>query len=451
MKIVIAGLGTGGLFCAIAARKANQNSEIVIIDRKDFDVFHSCGIPYLIEGRIEVSDSLKEKLPEINATKMLNHEILAIFPSMKKILVKDIKTGKKSELYYDKLIVSIGTEGKIPKINGLKQLLGKGAFKIDSYKDAVLITDWIKKAKKSGKKKLHAIIIGAGVIGIETAYALRKKGVAVSITEILPNIFNGILDKDMSSIVKEFLEKAGIDIFLETEIKEVIGKEKVKGAIISGANHECDLIIIAAGRQINSELFTKAGISFGTSGVIINEMMQTCHRDIYAVGDIIDGKSFIDMRKIKMQLASAAYKQGLVAGINASGGKRIYKGGLGSFVTKIGDLEVAATGFTSSAAGENIVVGKAVGTTNPAWCGNNPKELTVKIIVDRRTQRIVGGQAVGYDGCAHRIDIISTAIKGKLTIYDLSETEMCYCPAVSNVYDVLMQAADNAIRKIERD
>jgi NADH oxidase (H2O2-forming) len=450
MKIVIAGLGTGGLFSAIAARKENKNAEIVIIDKKDFEILHSCGIPYLIEGKIKAPDSLKEKMPDINAQKILKHEIIGLVPSQKKVLVKDITNGKKSEVYYDKLILSVGTDARIPDINGIKEHLGKSAFKIDSYEDAVKLADKINKAKKTGKKKLKAIVIGAGAIGIESAYAMRKKGIDVTIVEMLSTILPGILDNDMSATVKEYLENAGIRILLDSGISELYNKDKLKGAIITGSKHECDIIVIAAGRKTNSELFIKAGISFGANGIIVNDLMQTCHKDIYAIGDIIGIKSLIDGRNSRMQLATAAYKQGFVAGTNAAGGKKVYKGGLCSFITRIGGLEIAATGFNAHTAGEQIVIGKATGTTKPEWCGNSRNEITVKIIVDRKTQRIVGGQAIGYEGCAHRIDIINAAIKGKLTVYDLSETEMCYCPAVSDVYDVLMQAADNAIRKIER-
>jgi NADH oxidase (H2O2-forming) len=390
-------------------------------------------------------------MPDLNAQKMLKHEIYEILPIQKKILVKNITTGKKIEVNYDKLIVSTGTEARIQNIKGLKEHLGKNAFKIDSYEEAVKLAEKINQVKKNSGKKLKAIVIGAGSIGIESAYALLKNSFDVTIIELMSNILPGILDYDISAILKEYLEMKGIKILFETEISELYNKnKKLKGVIISGVKQECDIVIIATGRKVNSELFTKARISFGADGVIVNEMMQTCHKDIYAIGDIIGIRSLIDERNMKMQLATAAYKQGIIAGINAAGGKRTYKGALSSFVTKIGELEIAATGFNAHAAGENIVIGKATGTTKPEWCGTNSKEITVKIIIDRKTQRIVGGQAIGYEGCAQRIDIINTAIKGKLTVYDLSEVEMCYCPAVSNIYDVLMQAADNAIRKIER-
>ncbi|MBN2457934.1 FAD-dependent oxidoreductase [Candidatus Woesearchaeota archaeon] len=450
MKLVILGLGTGGIFSAISARKHDRQISICVIDNKDFEVLHSCGLPYFLEGRLS-SKSIIGNMPDIGAEIMLRHEVIAIEPEKKRVCAldkKDKKNSKRIYVNYDKLIISTGAKAFIPEIAGAEKLIGKCVFKIDSIDDISALDRSI-----DGKKKRIAVI-GAGAIGIEVAYALKKRGMDVTVIESMEHSFPNALDLDMAEVAEKHLKASGIRLIFKARVK---GFNSKKGSLDSidfccqagdDPNPDFDVAIIATGTRPDLKMMQDAGIRCGKLGVLVNKRMQTNYPDIYAVGDIVQLRSLIDKRPWVTRLASAAYKQGIVAGANAAGGKRVYDGALTSFVTKIGDLEIASTGFGSEDAGTDIITGKAKALTMPEWAGK-AEELYVKLIVEKKTHRIIGAQAVGFKGASHRIDVVSTAIKAGMTVYDLAGLEMCYCPAVSDVYDVLMQAADNAIRKIE--
>jgi len=209
------------------------------------------------------------------------------------------------------------------------------------------------------------------------------------------------------------------------------------------------MLVLAVGVQANLDLARSAGIEVGRWGIKTNSRMETSIKDIYAVGDCVETVSPINHRPWVMQLANAAYKQGMVAGTNAAGGYATYIGGLGTHVSFVGGLEVAGTGFNGSMAessGFKIVAGKAKGKTKPM---PGAKDITVKILADAEDGRVLGGQALG-EGAGSRINLIALAIKGRMSVYDLSDAEMAYCPRVSEAYDAVTKAADHAIRRLEK-
>jgi len=409
------------------------------VDKKEFDMLHPCGLPYAIEGKLESFEKVKHTLPDMGFTKILNHELIRVTPETKQIEAKNLENGKSLMLEYDNLIIATGSHALIPPIPGVKELLGKGVFTVDSYTQSFDLAEYSKKCKT-------AVVVGAGAIGLETAYALKKRELAITIVEMLPNALSKSLDPDMSKILEEYLKTNGINLMFDAGVEKVLGQDIVKGITVSGKELACDMVVLAAGVRSNTDFLAGSGIVTTKLGVVVNEKMQTNIPDIYAIGDCVQVKSLIDRRDWTMQLAVAAYKQGVVAGMNISGKKREYAGALSTFASKIGEIEVAATGFNSACAGQNILIGKASGTTRPEWCTGG-KDITVKLIVGKDSGKILGGQGVGYAGAAERINIVSTAIQAGLTLHGLSEVELAYCPAVSETYDVLMQAADNAIRK----
>jgi NADH oxidase (H2O2-forming) len=441
MKVVICGLGAGGLHAALTIRKRNKDAEITFIDRKDFDMLHPCGLPYVLEGTVDSFEKLKHTLPDMGFTKILRHEAFRLIPGEHRIETRDLTTGQIASVNYDKLIIATGSSAVIPPIPGAQELLWKGVFIVDSYESTFKLSEFVK-----GKRA--AIVVGAGAIGLETAHALRMRGLSVTVIEMLPCAFAKSLDQDMAGILQEYLIAKGIGLQFGAKLERIEGTDFVTGAVVSGTVMPCDLVILAAGVRSNTAYVKDSGVAFGKWGIQVNERMQTNVPDVYAIGDCVQVHSLIDQRDWMMQLAVAAYKQGIVAGANIAGIDRTYKGALTTFASKIGELEIAATGFTSGFV-EGAISGKATGLTKPEWC-HGGKELTVKVIADPKTKRIVGGQAIGYAGASERINIISAAIKGKSTMLDLSETEMAYCPALSDTYDVLMQAADNCLRKMER-
>jgi NADH oxidase (H2O2-forming) len=245
--------------------------------------------------------------------------------------------------------------------------------------------------------------------------------------------------------MQEHMEGKGIRFRMGSTLSRLNGLDKLESVEIDGQSIACDMLVLAVGVRGNTGLARDAGLLIGRWGIKVNQFMQTSDPDIYAIGDCVEIKSRIDGRDTLMQLAVAAYKQGVVAGNHICGQSRPYHGALCTFATKIGSLEAAATGFASEDSPESVS-GKASGSIRPEWCHSGGR-ATVKLI-SARNGKLLGCQAVG-EGASERVNIASAAIQAGFSAYDLSETELCYCPAVSDTYDILMQAADNLIRRLE--
>ena len=431
MKIVIIGLGAAGFAAAMAAKKANKDVEIVIIDKKDYDLGHPCGIPFYLEGKIKDIGKLKHglNLKNMNIKKYSDSDVTSIDTENKEVLF-----GSKKEKY-DKLIIATGASPIMLPIEGVE----------NAYK--ALDAEDISKIKKDLKKIKKAVVIGAGAIGLETAIALKENNVNVSVVDIMDNVLPNLIDSDISGVLEDYLKEEGINLLLGKKIKK-IEKDEV---ILEDCTIKTDIIVLAAGVKSNIKIIDSTQIK-KEKGIIVNNKMETNVKDVYAAGDCTQQVSLINKKQFNSQLATTAFKQGTIAGVNVAGGDADYEGVLGTFVSKIGGMEIAATGFSSNYAEKNgyvVVIGKVSANTKPGWFPGG-KKLTVKIIADKKNGKIIGGQAVGEEGAASRINIIATAIKAGFTLKKLTELELAYCPAVSDVKDVLVMAAEIGLRRSDR-
>jgi len=438
MKIVIIGLGTAGFAAALAIKKQDRKAKITIIDKKDFNLLHSCGLPYVLERKISQFSTIKH---DINA-KLMNIEIInnakatKIDHNNKKVIYQN-KEGEVVETNYDKLIIAPGSYSFIPPISGVEN--NNYIYKVADLKT----TEQLDQAVENSKS---AIVIGAGAIGIETAYALKKRDLDVTLVDMLPHAFPKAIDPDISKILEEYLEKKEIKLKLGKKL-EKINQNQIQ---LEDETIEADLIVMATGVRPRIKLAGDSGILTDKGGIVVNEKLETKIPDIYAAGDSITTSNLITKKSFPAWLATTAYKQGTIAGINAAGGSKKIPGTMATFVSVIGDIEVAATGLNTYFADQNnyeILIGKSKSTDMPEWMPGKV-EITVKVIADKITKKIIGAQAIGK-GAAARINIVSTAIKSGMTLTDLSETEFAYCPAVSQCYDVLTGAVDIALRKIK--
>lgn len=439
-KIVIIGLGTAGISACLTIRKKYPKNEVIIIDKKEFDLLHSCGLPFLLDGRVDSPEKLKYTLRISGIKKDLNCEAIGIVPEKKSVEIKNLKSGEKENVSYDSLILAMGTTPFIPPIPGLRELKDKKAFVIKSLEDIVKIKEAAKKAKK-------AVVIGAGATGLEAAVALNKRGLKVTIIEALKSLLPKALDPDMSEILEERLKKKGIKILLNKKVEKV----DEKSVTIEGKKIPNDIIIISCGVRPNLELAKKAGIKTSDYGIVTEERMETSVKDIYACGDCVQASSLIDKRPFSAYLATPAYEQGKIAAINACGGEARYEGTLAAFISLIADLEIASTGFNKAQAesyGYQVVEGKVKGLTRPKWFPE-VKEITFKIIADTKTGKILGAQEIGEEGTGWRINVVSLAIKASLSLEDLSRVELAYSPATSHIPDVLLTATELALRKLK--
>ncbi|MFH2028342.1 MAG: FAD-dependent oxidoreductase [Nanoarchaeota archaeon] len=437
-KIVIIGLGTAGFAAALAAKKQDRNSEITFIDKKRFDLQHSCGLPYFLERKIHSISKLKHNInAEMMGMKIINNsQATKIDHKSKTVYYKNLENDQENRIDYDKLIISPGSYPFLPPIPGIDN--NEYIFTLHNDNNAERLDKKIETSRS-------AIVIGAGAIGLETAYALKKRGLNTTIVDMLPHAFPKAIDPDISKILEDYLTEKGIGLRLGKRLEKI---EK-NNVYVEGEKITTDIIVMATGVRPCIKLAGDSGILTDNTGIVVNEKLETNIQDIYSAGDSITINSLITKKPFPAWLATTAYKQGTIAGINAVGGDKKIKGTAATFVSVIGDLEVAATGLNSYLAEQNnfeIVIGKTKSTDLPEWMPH-AEELTVKVIADKTTGRLLGAQAIGK-GAAARINVVSTAINAGMTLQKLSEVEFAYCPSVSQCYDVLTSAVDLAIRKI---
>lgn len=439
-KILIIGLGSGGFAASLAIRRTDQEALITVVEKRTYEMFSPCGLPFAIEGIVNLDD-LKFSLPEDKqVTKLLGHEARTIDVAKKVLIVKNLKSEEMINVPYDSLIIALGAKPFIPPIK-IQENIGSGVFVLHDIESAQKIIDYAKTIKR-------AVVIGAGPIGLEIAVALHEKGLDVVIVEMLSNALPRALDKDMAKLVEKSLEDHNVKLLVNKTVKSINGKP-VESISIGDEIIETDMVVLASGVKADLDVAINAGIHIGKWGIKTNTRMETNVKDIYAIGDCIETVSIIDHRPTMMQLSSAAFRQGMVAGTNAAGGYDTYEGALSTFTSIIGKVEVAATGFNeffAKSAGFETISGKAQGKNKPVYYPGS-KDITVKIIADAKTGKVLGGQAVG-EGAGARINTISLGIKCGIDVYSLSKVETAYCPMIAESYDVLNKAADFAVRKL---
>jgi len=445
-KIVIIGLGTGGLYSSRAISRYDRNVMITIIEKREYDMFSPCGLPYALEGKVDSFEALKHTVPTTkNIKKLINHEAVLIDTSKKQVHVKNIQTNDMLSVTYDSLIICTGSKPAILPIPGAQELLGKGVFTCSTPEEA-------KKLKEAALKSKNAVIVGGGAIGLEIALALKKLGLKIYVTKRSQPPLPRNLDPDMGKILEKYLNDNGINTLFGKNIERINGTDHVESVVIQGKIIETDIVVMAVGIIPQTKLAEEAGLMTERGYIKVDKHMETNIKDIYALGDCAISYSAIDGKETRVALATTAFMQAPIAGINAAGGNMVYEGSLGTFVSYIGNLEVSCTGYNSSTAqnnGFNIVTGRANMKVKPGWMPN-AKNISVKLVSDAETGRIIGGQAIGKEGAASRMNIVALAIKQKMTIEQFNRVELAYCPAVSELFDPLLVAGENLLRRYRR-
>ncbi|MFH1588579.1 MAG: FAD-dependent oxidoreductase [Candidatus Diapherotrites archaeon] len=432
-RLVIAGLGSAGFASLLSAKKTDPKAEITVVDEKEFDLLHNCGLPYALEGILPLDDLKHDINAERMNVKIIREKALKIDVKERKVLTKS------NQIEFDALIISTGASALIPPIKGITEFSDK-IHLVHNFRDTSKLDKLIEKNKQ-------AVVIGAGAIGLETAFALNKKGMKVKVIEGNESILNKSFDKEMALIAENYLKEKGIEILTGKKVEEI----KENSVIAEGKEIKADLIILSTGIKPNTKLAEEAGIELGKKGIKVNEFLETSEKGIFAVGDVIEVPNLINGKKSCVGLANSAYLQGLTAGKNALGTKEKYPGTNFTFVTLLGEIEVASTGFNKEFAesqGIQVVEAKVKGKNKYDWFPDS-KELTVKLVVEKKSRKIVGCQAIGKDAYV-RVNVVSTAIKAGMTIDELSKVELAYCPPLSEAYDVLLLTAELVKRKLER-
>lgn len=443
--IVVIGAHAAGVDAASAARRTDREAEITLITKQKQAGYSPCGIPFVLGRHIPSFDELVVfphsyfRMMKLNL--MLETTATHIDPENRTVRVED-KRGEEEKLEYDSLILATGASPFIPPIEGWKK---KGIQVLRTIQDGKKIDQAISK----GVEK--PVVMGAGLIGLETAVALQERGLKATMVELLPQILPAMLDADMAGDVQEMLEDKGLNIMVSKGVEEFLGGEKATGIIAGGEQIDSDLIIAAFGVKANTQLAKEAGVEIGkTGGIKTNLRMETNLDNVYAAGDCVESVHLVTKRPTLCQLGTAAVRQAKVAGTNAAGGYAVFPGVLGSAVTKFFDTEVGVTGLTdffANKAGLETVTGKITSKTRPEYYpGGLP--IKIKIVVDRESHRIVGGQIVGGEEVTQRINALSFAMQKHMTVQELAKADTAYAPPLNETWEPMVLAAEIALRKI---
>jgi NADH oxidase (H2O2-forming) len=453
-KIVIIGCGAGGGTAAQFARKTDRQSAISIFEQGKYSQYSKCGLPYAISGEIPKFDDLIEFSEDWFEK---NHIDLFLETKVEEINTKNqtiiaTKGAKKFEKEFDRLIIATGAIPSIPPIQNIQNNgdLIKGVHVLRSIDDGEQISSSIKKGKR-------ATIIGAGLIGLEMADSLHKKGIDITVVEALPNILANTLDNDMCEpILKELNKK--VNLFtnhIAKKVKEHDGKIKkvfIKDNETSIEKQiDTDLLVIGAGTKPNVQLAKSIGCNIGkTGGIVVNEKSETSVKNVYAVGDCTEYRDFVTKKSVGIGLGSVAVRQGIAAGINAAGGSyKLFKGVLLTRTSEFFGIEVAAVGpVKDSCQNVPVIYGKFKGSSLPEYFpGGEPIEMKVGVHED--TGKILYAQAVGSNA-AQRINVFACAILNEANVEDLKKLETAYAPPIAPTLDTLTLVCDVVSLKLAR-
>ena len=430
MKTVIIGGVAGGATAATRLRRLDEKMEIVILERGEFVSFANCGLPYYIGVTIQDKDELTLQTPEsfkdrYNIDVRVLNNAISINPDDKNVLVEDLRTNTKYLLPYDKLILSPGAKPVKPNIEGIDN---RNVLVLRNIPDTIAIKNFIKENKPK-----NAVIIGGGYIGLEMMENLMSIGIKTSVVELSDHLIGG-LDFDMAADVHRYLKQKGVKLYLKNAVRAINDNK----AILNNCDINSDLIILSVGVKPETDIAKNCGIKVNQRGnILVNKNMETNIPDIYAVGDAIEVENFITKAPAFIPLAGPANKQGRIVSDNIAGLPSIYNGTQGTSILKIFDMTVATTGLNeTSAKSAGINYDKTyIYSASHATYYPNATNMSIKVLWDKKTLKIIGAQIIGFDRVDKRIDVLATAIRFGAVITDLAELELSYAPPFGSAKD----------------
>lgn len=440
MKVVIIGGVAGGATAAARIRRLDEQAEIVVLERSGFISYANCGLPYYIGGVIQDEEALTLQTPQgfwerFRIDARVRHEATAIDPAAKTVTVKNLETGAVTTEHYDKLLLAPGAHPTRPEVPGLDS---QRLFTLRTVEDTLAIRAFVER-----EKPRTAVLAGGGFIGLELAENLAEMGVQVTIVQRPPQVM-APLDYDMATFLHAHLRQKGITLRLGAAVAGFRqAGETITTLVEGGEDLPADLAILAVGVTPESALAKAAGLTLGARGSIaVNDRMQTSDPDIYAVGDAVEITHLVSGKKTRIALAGPANKQGRVAADNLCGGDTRYPGAQGSSVIKVCDLTAAVTGLNERAAREAGLDYEKVVLSPMNHAGYYPggRMMTIKVLYEKGTLRILGAQVVGYEGVDKRVDVIATAMQAGLKVTDLAQLDLAYAPPYASAKDPVNMA-----------
>lgn len=440
MKVVIVGGVAGGATAAARIRRLNEKAEIIVFERSGYISYANCGLPYYIGNVITEQEELTLQTPEsffsrFRINMKVHHEVISIHPEQKTISVRNLENGEEFEEFYDKLILSPGAKPAQPRLPGIGI---EKLFTLRTVEDTLRIKEYINQNHPKS-----VVLAGGGFIGLELAENLRELGMDVTIVQRPKQLMNPF-DADMASFIHNEMRKHKVTLALGYTVE---GFEEKDGGVDVLLKDEkplhADMVVLAIGVVPDTHLAKKAGLELGLKdSIVVNDRMETSVPDIYAAGDAVQVKHYVTGQNALISLAGPANKQGRIIADNICGGDSRYPGSQGSSVIKVFDLTAAVTGINEKNArkyGLNIDT-VILSPLNHAGYYPGGKVMTMKVVFEKETYRLLGAQIVGYEGVDKRIDVLSTAIHAGLSATQLKDLDLAYAPPYSSAKDPVNMA-----------
>lgn len=440
MKVVIVGGVAGGATAAARIRRLDESAQILVFERSGYVSYANCGLPYYIGGVITDPEELTLQTPEsfwerFRVEMKVRHEVTSIHPEQKTVTVRNLETGAVFEESYDKLLLSPGarpTQPDLPGI-GLDRL-----FTLRTVEDTFRIHDFVRQ-----QKPRSVVLAGGGFIGLELAENFREQGIEVTIVQ-RPRQLMSPFDPEMAAFLHAKMRKKGIRLMLGSSVEGFQEKSGTIQVLLKGEEPvSADMAVLAIGVTPDTPLAQKAGLELGIKGsILVNDRMETSVPDIYAVGDAVQVKHFVTGEDALISLAGPANKQGRIAADNICGGDSRFSGSLGSSVIKLFDMTAACTGINERAARKAGIDCDKVYLSPSSHAGYYPgaRVMTMKVLFEKGTFRLLGAQIVGYEGVDKRIDVLAAAIHAGMSAADLKELDLAYAPPYSSAKDPVNMA-----------
>nr|WP_291234873.1 FAD-dependent oxidoreductase [Frisingicoccus sp.] len=446
MKVLIVGGVAGGATAAARIRRLDENAEITVFERSGYISYANCGLPYYIGEMITDPEDLTLQTPEsflarFRINMKVHHEVTVIHPDQKTISVKNLETGEEFEEAYDKLILSPGAKPTQPRLPGVGI---EKVFTLRTVEDTFHIKEYIRRNQPKS-----AVLAGGGFIGLELAENLKELGMDVTIVQRPKQLMNPF-DADMASFIHSEMRKHGVTLALGHTVE---GFEEKDGGIDVLLKDEmpmhADMVVLAIGVTPDTHLAEAAGLELGIKGsIVVNDRMETSAPDIFAAGDAVQVKHYVTGQNALISLAGPANKQGRIIADNICGGDSRYSGSQGSSVIKVFDMTAATTGINETNARKAGLDVDTVILSPMSHAGYYPggKVMTMKVVFEKETYRLLGAQIVGYEGVDKRIDVLAAAIHAGMKATELKDLDLAYAPPYSSAKDPVNMAgfmADN--------
>lgn len=440
-RLVVIGGDAAGMSAASKVRREDPQRDIVVFERSPHTSYSACGMPYFIAGLVDGPEKLVARSPDkfrekFNIDARTGHEVVELDPAGQRVRVRRLADNSESWESYDQLLIATGAEAIFPTLDNSDS---DGIFSLSTLASGIRVQQFMDR-----QLPRRAVVVGGGYIGLEMAEALVRRGLQVSLVEKGEQVM-ATLDPDMGALVSDALRQIGVQLYLG---ESLVGYESagglVTGVVTDQRTLPAELVVVGLGTRPNSGLAAAAGITLGEKGAIrVNPRMQTSAANIWAAGDCAESFHLVSRKPFHVALGTVANKQGTVAGINLAGGYATFPGVVGTAVSKICKYEVARTGLMERELQQLGLLYRTATIKSKTRAGYYPGAgwITVKLLAEQGSGRLLGGQIVGLEGAAKRIDVLATALTAGMTVQQLVDLDLSYAPPFSPVWDPVQTAA----------